>query len=181
MRSFSALELSSLFAVGGSLLAVAVPAFFRNLSASKLAEPIEGLDRIVTHAVAYAARHPSEIAFPPSAPLTPAEVPRGVRVVDPPDAWRHLTWLSLDFGFDPCAGEPARGPVPCTKPRRAHAFSFKFDSELDPTTQVMRFTATAHGDLDGDGVVSTFEVRGEHVPGQPARVLPGMFIDREVE
>ena len=164
MRSFSTVELAAAFAVGGSLLAVAVPAFFRNLSASKLSEPIDGLDRMVTSAVAYAAAHPQEISFPPSAPLTPAQVPRGVRALDPPDAWEHLTWRSLDFRF--------------TEP---HAFSFKFDSELDPATQAMRFTATAHGDLDGDGTVSTFEVRGERVPGQPARVLPGMFINREVE
>jgi hypothetical protein len=164
VRSFNALELAAVFAVGGSVLAVAVPAFVRNLSASKLTEPIEGLDRMVGSAVAYAAQHPQEISFPPSAPLTPAEVPRGVRVVDPPEIWQHLTWLSLRFGFvDP------------------HAFSFKFDSELDPVTQVMRFTATAHGDLDGDGMLSTFEVRGERAPGQPPRVLPGMFIDREVE
>jgi hypothetical protein len=164
MRSFSTLELAAAFAVGGSLLAVAVPAFFRNLSASKLSEPIDGLDRMVTSSVAYAAAHPQEISFPPSAPLTPAQVPRGLRALDPPDAWEHLTWRSLDFRF--------------TEP---HAFSFKFDSELDPATQAMRFTATAHGDLDGDGTVSTFEVRGERLPGQPARVLPGMFINREVE
>jgi hypothetical protein len=174
VRSFSALELSAVFAVGGSVLAVAVPAFLRNLSASKLSEPIEGLDRMVTSAVAYAARHPQDISFPPTAPLTPAEVPRGIRVIDPPEIWQHLTWRSLHFGFDPCAEKPPS----CATP---HAFSFKFDSELDPATQVMRFTAVAHGDLDGDGMVSTFEVRGERVPGQPARVLPGMFIDREVE
>jgi len=164
VRPFSALEFAAVFAVGGSLLAVAVPAFVRNLSASKLSEPIEGLDRMVQSAVAYAARHPQEISFPPPAPLTPAEVPRGVRVVDPPEIWQHLTWRSLDFRFE-----------------TPHAFSFKFDSELDPATQVMRFTATAHGDLDGDGMLSTFEVRGERAPGRPARVLPGMFIDREVE
>jgi hypothetical protein len=164
VRSFSALELSAVFAVGGSLLAVAVPAFFRNLSASKLSEPIEGLDRMVVSAVAYAARHPQDISFPPSTPLTPSQVPRGVRALDPPEAWEHLTWRSLDFRFE-----------------QPHAFAFKFDSELDPVTHVMRFTATAHGDLDGDGILSTFEVRGERVPGQPARVLPGMFIDREVE
>lgn len=164
LSSRSTLELSAIFAVGGSILAVAIPTFFRNLSASKLSEPIEGLDRLVTSAVAYAAVHPQEICFPPSAPLTPSQVPRGVRAVDPPEAWEHLTWKSLDFRFD-----------------QPHAFSFKFDSQLDPITQAMRFTATAHGDLDGDGSLSTFEVRGEKLPGQPARVLPGMFIDREVE
>jgi hypothetical protein len=162
-RSWSALELSAAFAVGGSVLAVAVPAFFRNLSASKLTEPIEGLDRLVTSAVAYAELRPQEISFPPSVPLTPAQVPRGMRALDPPESWEHLTWRSLDFRFD----EP-------------HAFAFQFDSELD-ASKTMRFVATAHGDLDGDGALSTFEVRGERLPGEPARVLPGMFVDREVE
>ncbi|WP_438030929.1 hypothetical protein [Sorangium sp. So ce233] len=162
-RSWSALELSAAFAVGGSVLAVAVPAFFRNLSASKLSEPIEGLDRLVTSAVAYAESRPQEISFPPSAPLTPAQVPRGVRAVDPPGAWEHLTWRSLDFRVE--------GP---------HAFAFQFTSELD-AAKTMRFVATAHGDLDGDGALSTFEVRGERVPGESARVLPGMYVDREVE
>ncbi len=163
-RARSAAELAAIIAVGGSLVAVAVPAFIRNLSFSKLSEPIDGLDRLVTNAVAYAETKPQNISFPPPAPLTPAEVPRGDEAEDPPGAWDHLTWRSLDFRFD----------VP-------HAFAFKFDSALDAQTGVMRFVATAHGDLDGDGVLSTFEVRGERVPGQPARVLPGMFIDREVE
>ena len=164
MRSFSALQLAVGFAIVGSFLAVSVPAFFRALSASKLSEPIQGLDRLVSSAVAYATVHPQAISFPPSAPLTPAQVPRGVQVMDPPEAWEHLTWRSLHFFFD-----------------RPHAFAFQFDSDTDPTTGTMRFTATAHGDLDGDGVLSTFEVRGERAPGQAPRVLPGMFIDREVE
>jgi hypothetical protein len=164
MRARSATELAAIIAVGGSVLAVAVPSFIENLSFSKLSEPIDGLDRMVTNAVAYAENRPQNISFPPSAPLTPAEVPRGEAAEDSPDAWEHLTWRSLDFRFD-----------------RPHHFAFKFDSALDPQTGVMRFVATAHGDLDGDGVLSTFEVRGERVPGQPARVLPGMYVDREVE
>jgi hypothetical protein len=160
----SPVELAVAFGVGASVLAVAIPAFIRNLSASKLTEPIEGLDRMVTVAVAKAESRPQNISFPPAAPLTPAQVPRGVRSVDPPEVWEHLTWKSLDFRMD-----------------QAHAFSFKFDSELDPGTQTMRFVATAHGDLDGDGNLSTFEVRGERVPGEHARIIPGLFIDREVE
>lgn len=163
-RAWSALELSVAFGIGGSVLAVAVPAFVKNLSASKLSEPIEGLDRMVIAAVAYAESRPQPLSFPPSAPLTPAQVPRGVRASDPADAWEHLTWRSLGFRMS----EP-------------HAFAFQFDSAFDPATQVMSFTATAHGDLDGDGTVSTFEVRGERAPGMRARVLPGMFVDREVE
>lgn len=164
MRALTAAQAAAIFGVAGSVLAVAIPAFVRNLSASKLTEPIEGLDRIVTNAVAYAEVHAHDISFPPSAPLTPAQVPRGVRAPDPAEAWEHLTWKCLDFGF--------------TEP---HAFAFEFQSELDQTTQVMRFTAAAHGDLDGDGLLSTFEVKGERAPGQAPRVLPGMFVDREVE
>jgi len=163
-HEWSATELAAVIAVGGSVLAVAVPSFIRNLSFSKLSEPIDGLDRMVTNAIAYSEGRPQDISFPPSAPLTPAEVPRGKPASDPPEAWEHLTWKSLGFRFD-----------------RPHSFSFKFDSALDPQTGVMRFVATSHGDLDGDGVLSTFEVRGQRVPGKHATVIPGMFIDREVE
>lgn len=163
-RARSATELAAIIAVGGSVLAVAIPAFIQNLSFSKLSEPIDGLDRMVTSAVSYATGRPQNISFPPSAPLTPAEVPRGTAGEDAPGTWEHLTWKSLDFGFE-----------------APHHFAFKFDSALDPATGVMRFVATAHGDLDGDGVLSTFEVRGERAPGHEARVLPGMFIDRKVE
>jgi hypothetical protein len=38
----------------------------------------------------------------------------------------------------------------------------------------------AQGDLDGDGVTSTFEVKGEADPSG-ARLVPGMNVDREVE
>ena len=158
------MEVAAIIAVGGGVLAVAIPSFVQNLAFSKMSEPMDGLDRMVTNAVAYAHNRPQDISFPPSAPLTPAEVPRGAAATDPPGAWEHLTWKSLDFRFD-----------------AAHHFAFKFDSALDPTTGVMRFVATAHGDLDGDGVLSTFEVRGERVPGHDARVLPGMYVDREVE
>jgi len=164
LRPRTAVEMSIAFAIGGSILAVAVPAFVRNLHASKLSEPVDYLERLVTNAVAYANSKPHDISFPPSVPLTPTEVPRGVVVTDPPEIWEHLTWRSLNFRVE----EP-------------HRFSFRFDSETDPTTHATRFVATAHGDLDGDGKLSTFQVRGERLPGQPARVLPGMYVDREVE
>ena len=162
-RSWNALELSAAFAIGGSLVAVAVPSFVRNLSASKLTEPIDGLDRLMRAAVSYAESRQQEFSFPPSAPLTPAAVPRGRREADPAEAWEHLTWKSLHFRID-----------------HPHAFAFEFRSDVD-AMHTARFTVSAHGDLDGDGVLSTFEVRGERVQGQTARALPGMFVDREVE
>jgi hypothetical protein len=159
MRSLSPIEGALVIAVTGSVLAVAVPEFVRGLHASRLAEPVDGLKRIAASAVSLAA---AGSAFPPSVQLTPTEVPRGVRADDPNGVWEHPTWRALGFGFD-----------------HPHAFSFSFESSQSPGG-VAHFRATAHGDLDGDGVVSTFEVEGE-ADANGARVLPGMYIDREVE
>jgi len=65
-RSWSATEVAVAIAVGGSLVMVAVPAFLRSLSFSKLSEPIEGLDRMVTAAVAYSEGRPSNLARSPT-------------------------------------------------------------------------------------------------------------------
>ncbi|MBM4363302.1 MAG: hypothetical protein FJ104_11520, partial [Deltaproteobacteria bacterium] len=40
-----------------------------------------------------------------------------------------------------------------------HRFAYAFDSENGPARS--RFRARAHGDLDGDGQQSTFEISGE--------------------
>jgi len=161
VRSLTPVEAAIAFALGGSILAVAVPEFARGLHASRLAEPVDGLKRIAAAAVSLASTTPSDPAFPPSAPLTPPEVPRGVRADDPPGVWEQPTWRALAFGFD-----------------HPHAFSFAFDSSQ--AADRAHFRATAHGDLDGDGVLSTFEVEGE-ADANGSRILPGMYVDREVE
>jgi hypothetical protein len=158
VRALSPIEAALAFALTGSVLAVAVPEFARGLHASRLAEPVDGLKRIAESAVSLAA---AGATFPPSVQLTPAEVPRGVRADDPSGAWDQPTWRALGFGFD-----------------HPHAFSFSFESSQTATGG--HFRATAHGDLDGDGVVSTFEVEGES-DANGARILPGMYVDREVE
>ena len=58
------------------------------------------------------------------------------------------------------------------------SFCFAFDSQRTP--QRATFVARAHGDLDGDGERSTFEVHGEATP-DGVRLLPGLYVDREVE
>jgi hypothetical protein len=162
-----ALEGSIAFAIVGSLLAVAVPAFVREMHASRFVEPMEGLERMSASAVAYARQHSVPEGFPPSAPLTPAVPPRGTREADPPGLWDHPTWKALDFQAAP-PGEP-------------HCFSFAYDSALSPTRST--FVAHAHGDLDGDGITSTFEMRGHYVVDDPAGpvVEPGVYVADEVE
>jgi hypothetical protein len=161
VRRLSPVESAAAFAVTGSVLAVAIPEFVRGLHWSRLAEPTDGLMRIAEAAVERARDAPIESAFPASTPLTPPEVPRGVRAEDPPGVWEHPTWTALGFGFD-----------------HPHAFSFRFESS--PGSIESRFRVIAHGDLDGDGVTSTFEIEGI-ADAKGARVLPGMYVEREVE
>jgi hypothetical protein len=172
-RRAAPVELAVAFALVGSLLAIAVPAFVREVHASRLVEPVEGLGRLGRSAVAYgqgrrlAPGTLPEAAFPASAPSTPAVPPRGRCDADPPGAWDHPTWAALDFR-----------PVPIGTP---HCFAFAFDSASSPGQATFR--AHAHGDLDGDGILSTFEVTGRSVDGDPrgAALDPGMFVESETE
>lgn len=162
MRRFTPVELAVGVALGGALLAAAVPAFLRDLHASRLAEPVDGLNRLGVAAVAYAEENQR---FPEAAPLTPAVPPRGKKEVDPPGTWDAPTWKALAFR-----------PVPEGVP---HAFAFSFDSA--PPKLGTEFVAQARGDLDGDGVMSLFEVRGAVRPGDKAQVTPGMYVEAELE
>jgi hypothetical protein len=166
-RRFSAVELAIGFSLVASLLAVAVPTFVREVHASRFVEPVDGLQRIGAAAVAYGKAHPVLQGFPASAPPTPSTPPRGRCEADAAGLWDQPTWQALEFR-----------PVPEGAP---HCFSFSFESSLSPS--VSTFRAQAHGDLDGDGIPSTFEITGRYVDGDPRGpvVDPGMFIDSEVE
>jgi type IV pilus assembly protein PilA len=164
-RGVTAVEAAVIFAITGSLLAIAVPAFLRETRASRFVEPVEGLEKIGSGALAYAANKPAASAFPASAPLTPPSIPRGTREADPPGVWDHPTWKALAF-------RPTAEGVP-------HAFSFGFDAT--PGGARSSFVAHAHGDLDGDGVRSSFELRGHAQDGEEAALDPGMYVESEVE
>jgi type II secretory pathway pseudopilin PulG len=166
-RQFTLVELAIAIALVGILLAVAVPTFVREVHASRFVEPVDGLQRIGAAAIALAADRPAVQAFPASAPLTPAAPPRGHCEADPPGTWDGATWTALSFQPAP-PGEP-------------HCFAFEFESTLGPGRSTFR--ADAHGDLDGDGLTSTFEITGRSADGDPhgPTLDRGMFVDSEVE
>jgi hypothetical protein len=168
-------EVAAGVAVLGSLVAIAVPTFLREIKSSRFVEPAEGLAAIAAGAVAYAETHGTKAsvaaAFPRSVGLTPATPPAGRLAADLPGTWNDPTWGLLGFpaslqDFRLADGEP-------------HAFSFAFDSSLAPARST--FVAHAHGDLDGDGATSTFEVRGQDTTAEGPAVLPGMFVSAELE
>ena len=86
-------------------------------------------------------------------------------VVAHPGTWDSPTWTALGFRASP-EGTP-------------HAVAFAFEAQ-GPTRAT--FVAQAHGDLDGNGVTSTFEIRGL-ATGDPASVVlqPGMYVESEIE
>jgi hypothetical protein len=155
------METIVLLSVTGCVAAVFVPAFVRNLEASRLAEPLEGLRAIGARATLLANERGADQAYPPSVGLTPAEIPAGQSVVDPEGTWDDPTWQLLGF-----------------EQLRPHYFAFAFDSNTSKTGS--SFTARAHGDLDGDGLSSTFKLSGEFAAGDEAVLYP-LEMDREVE
>lgn len=161
----SFLEAGVVLAVVSLVLAVAIPVFFRELHASRFTEAASGVTRIGAAAVAYAEDKRVGEAFPAPAPLTPATVPRGDLETVTSEAWETPTWKALAF-------QPAVTGAP-------HAFAFAFDSALAKGRST--FVASAHGDLDGDGLTSTFEVRGAVAATEKAHVEPGMYVEAEVE
>ena len=158
----SLVELVLAASIGGSALAAFAPTFLRDLQASRTTEAVDGLAAIGASAVAHAAGRELAASFPAPAPLTPAEVPRGLAVQDPEGTWDTPTWQALHFGYD-----------------RPHRYAFRFDVVVDPVR--LWFNATAHGDLNGDGILSTFQVSGERRAGEEAVLIPGLHVHREVE
>ncbi len=173
-RGFAAVEAALGFAILGSVMVVSTLAFVRDLRSSRFAEPTEGLAALGEAAVAYAASRPVGEAFPSSASLTPPHPPRGTLAADPPGVWQTPTWHALGF-------PPPRASGRAFAEGQPHAFSFAFDSSLSPTRS--GFVAHAHGDLNGNGVMSTFEIRGHDVEGEPggAVVEPGLYVEDKLE
>jgi hypothetical protein len=161
MRNLTPTEAALAVAIGGCVLFAGLPAFFKNLHASRMAEPVDGVSAIAAKANALAAGQSTESAYPGSVELTPAQVPRGERVIDPPGTWSHPTWQRLEFSQTV-----------------GHCFSFAFDGRNGKG--LATFRARAHGDLDGDGIFSTFAIGGESREGSEPKTLP-LEIVREVE
>ncbi len=146
-------------AVVGILSSIAIPAFMKYTRRSKTAEATMNLRRLFDRSVGYYEDHK---AFPPSTPLTPAqpacEGGSPVKHLPGPDAWAHPTWRALDFSID----DP-------------HVYQYQFESDGQG------FTARAFGDLDCDGVRSTFERVGNVDPDGHISGGVGLFMHNELE
>ncbi|MFO0676406.1 MAG: type II secretion system protein [Polyangiaceae bacterium] len=169
-RGFTAVELAVGISIAGSVGAVGLVTISREMRRSHVAEAEDGLARLGAAMVERASRDHGEPVDAPAS-LTPSTVPRGVTVVDADDTWMHPTWRAL-------------GDFRASRPGVPHRFAFALD--VVPVADAIRYVGRAHGDLDGDGMVSTFEIAGvstKRTPeGRPSFALtPGLWVDAEVE
>ncbi len=166
------------------LAVVAVPQFTKYIRQAKAAEATEMLDLIKKGGAAYyiiprthpVTRTKVHCQFPKKAPLTPAgasccidslDADQDDRCDSKPASWDHQSWSALRFSVSD-----------------AHYFQYSFDSS--GTLASARFTASAHADLDCDGLRSTYQLM---VRGDPAATeaecdtvsTAGIFRDYDTE
>lgn len=150
MTRLTPVEIAATVSVLACTLVVVIPACARSVRMSRTAEATENLETI-SRAFALHGNDPG-LTLP--TPLTPALVPRGSAVSDPPGTWDHPTWRALGFSIPE---------------DNSHWFSYMLDAR-EPAHEVQ---AIAHGDLDGDGVLSTYArtIRRENAGWTPTGVL----------
>jgi hypothetical protein len=140
---FASLPLLGIFA------AVAIPAFMRYQSLAKTTEAEQLIRKLSDGALAYY-HNPTQPGLAP----VPKQLPsvsvgptppvgacciQGGRCAPDPTLWDHPTWQALTFSIDD-----------------SHYYSYEYEVIDGGEAYVVR----AIGDLDCDGVVSTFEMRG---------------------
>lgn len=162
-----ALQLALVGAVLSLLVAVTAPALTERLRNARTTEAATQLSLLYRGTLAYwyagAGRIPDpERTFPESAPLTPAEPPRGAAAEYAEAQWSSATWRAVRFA-----------------PTGRHYFAYELEST--GVGSASAFTARALGDLDGDGERSTFERAGRAGPAMEVQSPQGLWFDRPTE
>jgi predicted small lipoprotein YifL len=183
MRMELTLDLWGATPLIGILAAVAIPAFIKYTKRAKSSEANMNLQKIRSAAEVYFCTPrvdqqgnmlPNQ--FPASAGPTPeagccaalggSDLNGDDACDDDPERFSGETWLALNF-----------------QPSGKHYYAYQFTSN-GKTGNEAEFTASAFGDLDCDGIRSTFEVRGAgKVDGSNCEIDLGsaMYIENEIE
>jgi len=162
-------------ALFGIIAAVTIPAFVQYSRRSKAAEAQLGLQKLSAASIAYYSTvrvdqngTKQTPQFPKSAPLSPGNPAQHMcpdggsrKFRATADTWAHETWKALSFS-----------PKPSW-----YAYEY-ISSGAGPGSS---FTARAYGDLDCDGILSTFEMRAQ-IDATGNVVKDGrVYINQEVE
>jgi len=145
---FSLIELMITVAIVGVLSALAVPTFVTYIKKARTAEATQGVKRLFDGARAYYLDTP-QVGFTPVAPqfpepsvaITPAPgecCMQGGRCAPDASRWQEPTWQALMFSVN----DPHH-----------YSYAYQVSNGLEG------FAVRAHGDLDCDGEMSTFEIK----------------------
>ncbi len=158
-------------AIIGILAAVAIPAFMRYMKRAKTSEATQGIAGIFRGAVAYyEAEHPNRAGtarvkqFPRNVGPTPTltNLVGGRKYTSLGGSWNDAAWVALSFAvYEP----------------RYYAYQFVSSGTADAA----EFTARAQGDLDGDGLFSTFERSASVDVSASVSGASGIYVDNELE
>jgi type IV pilus assembly protein PilA len=147
-------------AIVGVLSAVAIPAFMKYIKKSKTSEARQFVKKLYDGGRKLSLEQGGQL--PPSAGPTPplgsccAGAAEG-KCMPNPALWENPTWTALQFSVD----DP-------------HYYSYEWQ------TDGKEFKVRAYGDLDCDGIYSTFEIYGATGPNGP-EPMPPIFREMELE
>ncbi len=158
-RGFTLVELMIVVAIIGVLAALAVYGVSRYVSNAKSAEARGALgamakgqvsafngEKMAGASLALGSSVGSGRVLCPAAPASvPAAPPAAQKYQSSPANWNDASWTCLNFSME-----------------QAQYFAYNFTSNMAGTTAANgeTFQALAQGDLDGDGVTSTFVLGG---------------------
>jgi type II secretory pathway pseudopilin PulG len=169
--AFTIVESALIVCVVGALLAVATPTFLRTVQTSKIAEASTQLAVLYRASASYYATPRTGEAGTPAFCLAAA--------AGPTPETPSVNPVPVDFGADETAGSAtwrALGFAPQTPLRYRYTFAPTKAGCALPTPGTGVLVVRAEGDLDGDGVLSSFErsasiqVAGELSPDPLLRV-----------
>jgi|GEM_PF-2454205 len=164
-------------AVLGMMSAIAIPAFIKYVRRAKTSEATMNLRRAFTASVSYYHEQRADRTgailpqqFPKSVETPPHDVwhasvcanGESKKFVPDENTWKHSTWQALNFSVD----DP---------------FFYKYTYESEGTGTGARFTIRATGDLNCDGVYSTFERIGFIDDEGNVGGGAGLYWDKELE
>jgi type IV pilus assembly protein PilA len=178
---FTLIELMIVVAIIGILAAVAIPAFMKNARKAKTTEAVTNVKKIYEGARSY---YEEEMAKRGSIVVLDKQFPRSVTAAMTPLAATcagsavNAKCTPAQWTTDSKADEPVWSSL---KFQMTDPFYYHYAYNSTGVGGASKFDATAYGDLDTDGVMSTFEMSGSVQADGTVTGQAGMFRDQELE